>query len=288
MTLKGDEMTMNMRKILFVLFCVLGCCSAVWAQRDTVTVISYNIRYNNPQDGDNIWENRRAHSVTMVNMEKPDFLCVQEAYFVQLEYLLQNLPDYDYIGLGRDDGAHGGEHMAILYRKDRFEVVEHGDFWLSETPEMCSRGWDAACLRIVTWGYFREKRTGKHVYCFNTHLDHVGEVARRESVKLITSRIKGLVLDKRAAVFLTGDFNSDINNEIFDPLKKVMKQARKDAPVTDNKGTFNGWGSAPNNIVIDHIFYKNARPLIFKTLNEDKYGRTLISDHYPVKCVFGF
>ena len=276
-----------MRKILFVLFCVLGCCSVVWAQRDSVTVISYNIRYNNPQDGDNIWENRRAHSVTMVNMEKPDFLCVQEAYFVQLEYLLQNLPDYDYIGLGRDDGAHGGEHMAILYRKDRFEVVEHGDFWLSETPEMCSRGWDAACHRIVTWGYFREKRTGKHVYCFNTHLDHVGEVARRESVKLITSRIKGLVLDKRAAVFLTGDFNSDINNEIFDPLKKVMKQARKDAPVTDNKGTFNGWGSAPNNIVIDHIFYKNARPLIFKTLNEDKYGRTLISDHYPVKCVFG-
>ena len=213
---------------------------------------------------------------------------MQEAYFVQLQYLLQNLPDYDYIGLGRDDGAHGGEHMAILYRKDRFKVLEHGDFWLSETPFVCSRGWDAACHRIVTWGCFIDKKTGKPLYCFNTHLDHVGEVARRESVKLITQRIKEIVLDKRAPIFLTGDFNSDINSEIFDPLKKVMKQARKDAPVTDNKGTFNGWGSAPNNIVIDHIFYKNAKPMVFKTLNEDKYGRALISDHYPIKGVFRF
>jgi len=276
-----------MKKLLVILF-LFACATVAYAQNDTVTVISYNIRYNNPNDGDHIWENRRAHSVNMVNMEKPDFLCVQEAYFVQLEYLLQNLPDYAYIGLGRDDGAHGGEHMAILYRKDRFEVVEHGDFWLSETPFVCSRGWDAACHRIVTWGYFREKKTGKHLYCFNTHLDHVGEVARRESVKLITNRIKEIVLDKKAPIFLTGDFNSDINSEIFDPLKKVMKQARKDAPVTDNKGTFNGWGSAPNNIVIDHIFYKNAKPMVFKTLNENKYGRALISDHYPIKGVFRF
>ncbi len=276
-----------MKKIITTLILILVCLAPVFAQKDTVTVISYNIRYNNPQDGDNIWENRRAASVNMVNMERPDFLCVQEAYYVQLEYLLRSLPGYDYIGLGRDDGAHGGEHMAILYRKDRFEVVEHGDFWLSETPDTCSRGWDAACHRIVTWGYFREKNTGKHLYCFNTHLDHVGEVARRESVKLITGRLKEIVHDKKAPVFLTGDFNSDIQNEIFDPLKKVMKQARKDAPVTDNKGTFNGWGSAPNNIVIDHIFYKNAKPMVFKTLNEGKYGRALISDHYPVKGVFG-
>ena len=281
-------MIVIMKRTLTLILIFLACAMAVNAQKDTVTVISYNIRYNNPHDGDNVWENRRAASVTMVIMEKPDFLCVQEAYFVQLEYLLQNLPDYDYIGLGRDDGAHGGEHMAILYRKDRFKVEEHGDFWLSETPFVCSRGWDAACHRIVTWGYFIDKKTGKRLYCFNTHLDHVGEVARRESVKLITRRIKEIVLDKRASVFLTGDFNSDINNEIFDPLKKVMKQARKDAPETDNKGTFNGWGSAPNNIVIDHIFYKNAKPVVFKTLNEDKYGRALISDHYPIKGVFGF
>ena len=275
-----------MRKIITILALFLASLAPAFAQKDTVTVISFNIRYNNPDDGDNIWENRRDNAVIMVNMETPDFLCVQEAYYVQLSYLLKNLPKYDYIGLGRDDGKQGGEHMAILYRKDRFEVVEHGDFWLSETPDICSRGWDAVCHRIVTWGYFLDKQTGKHVYCFNTHLDHVGEVARRESVKLITQRIKAIVKDKKAPVFLTGDFNSDINSEIFDPLKKVMKQARKDAPVTDSKGTFNGWGSAPNNIVIDHIFYKNAKPMVFKTLNENKYGRALISDHYPIKGVF--
>lgn len=274
-----------MKKLLAILL-LFACAIATNAQNDTVTVISFNIRYNNPDDGDNIWENRRDNAVIMVNMENPDFLCVQEAYYVQLSYLLNSLQKYSYIGLGRDDGKQGGEHMAILYRKDRFEVVAHGDFWLSETPDVCSRGWDAVCHRIVTWGYFLDKQTGKHVYCFNTHLDHVGEVARRESVKLITQRIKEIVKDKKAPVFLTGDFNSDINSEIFDPLKKVLKQARKDAPVTDSKGTFNGWGSAPNNIVIDHIFYKNAKPMVFKTLNENKYGRALISDHYPIKGVF--
>lgn len=274
-----------MKKLLAILL-LFACAIATNAQNDTVTVISFNIRYNNPDDGDNIWENRRDNAVIMVNMEKPDFLGVQEAYYVQLSYLLNSLQKYSYIGLGRDDGKQGGEHMAILYRKDRFEVVAHGDFWLSETPDVCSRGWDAVCHRIVTWGYFLDKQTGKHVYCFNTHLDHVGEVARRESVKLITQRIKEIVKDKKAPVFLTGDFNSDINSEIFDPMKKVLKQARKDAPVTDSKGTFNGWGSAPNNIVIDHIFYKNAKPMVFKTLNENKYGRALISDHYPIKGVF--
>ena len=274
-----------MKKLLAILL-LFACAIVANAQKDTLTVISYNIRYNNPDDGDNIWENRRDNAVIMVNMENPDFLCVQEAYYVQLSYLLNSLQNYSYIGLGRDDGKQGGEHMAILYRKDRFEVVAHGDFWLSETPDVCSRGWDAVCHRIVTWGYFLDKQTGKHVYCFNTHLDHVGEVARRESVKLITQRIKEIVKDKKAPVFLTGDFNSDINSEIFDPLKKVLKQARKDAPVTDSKGTFNGWGSAPNNIVIDHIFYKNAKPMVFKTLNENKYGRALISDHYPIKGVF--
>lgn len=275
-----------MKNLITTFIFILACVVPAFAQKDTVTVISYNIRYNNPDDGDNIWDNRKANSVVMVNMEKPDFLCVQEAYYVQLSYLLENLPEYDYIGVGRDDGKQGGEHMAILYDKVRFEVVEHGDFWLSATPDVCSRGWDAACHRIVTWGCFRDKQTGKHVYCFNTHLDHVGEVARRESVKLITQRVKEIVKDKKAPIFLTGDFNSDINSDIFDPLKKVMKQARKDAPVTDNKGTFNGWGSAPNNIVIDHIFYKNAKPVMFNTLNENKYGRALISDHYPIKGIF--
>lgn len=275
-----------MKRVITIFFLIFACTIVTNAQKDTVTVISFNIRYNNPGDGDNIWENRRASCVKMAKMERPDFLCVQEAYFVQLDYMNQNLPDYQYIGVGRDDGKQGGEHMAILYRADRYEVLEHGDFWLSETPDVCSRGWDAVCHRIVTWGYFKDKKTGKTLYCFNTHLDHVGETARCESVKLITQRIKSIVTDKKAPVFLTGDFNSTTESAIFKPLKKIMKEAREDAPVTDHRGTFNGWGNAPNNIVIDQIFYRNATPLLYQTLDSDKYGRWLISDHYPIKGVF--
>ena len=283
-----------MKKNFIITIMLFLCVGISFAQKDTITVISFNIRYNNPGDGDNIWDNRKASVVKMVEMEQPDFLCIQEAYMVQLSYLLDKLPDYKYIGVGRDDGKQGGEHMAILYRADRYEWSSHGDFWLSETPDVCSRGWDAACHRIVTWGFFKDKKTGKYLYCFNTHLDHVGEVARCESVKLITKRIKQDALnkkfnkafDKKAPIFLTGDFNSGIESEIFEPLKKILSQAREDAPVTDHRGTFNGWGNAPNNIVIDHIFYKNVTPILFQTLDSDKYGRWLISDHYPVKCVF--
>ena len=283
-----------MKKNLIITIMLFLCVGISFAQKDTITVISFNIRYNNHGDGDNIWDNRKASVVKMVEMERPDFLCIQEAYMVQLSYLLDKLPDYKYIGVGRDDGKQGGEHMAILYRADRYEWSSHGDFWLSETPDVCSRGWDAACHRIVTWGFFKDKKSGKYLYCFNTHLDHVGEVARRESVKLITDRIKQIALDKKynkafdkkAPIFLTGDFNSGTESEIFEPLKKIMRQAREDAPVTDHRGTFNGWGNAPNNIVIDHIFYKNATPILFQTLDSDQYGRWLISDHYPVKCVF--
>jgi len=275
-----------MKRILFSILVIIGCVGGVFAQKDTVTVISFNIRYNNPGDGDNIWDNRKASVINMAKMERPDFLCVQEAYFVQLDYLDKNLPEYKYIGVGRDDGRQGGEHMAILYRADRYEVLDHGDFWLSETPDICSRGWDAACHRIVTWGYFKDRKTGKTLYCFNTHLDHVGETARCESLKLIPMRIKSIATDKKAPVFLTGDFNSTTDNVIFKPLKKLMKEAREDAPVTDHRGTFNGWGNAPNNIVIDQIFYRNATPLLYQTLDSDQYGRWLISDHYPIKSIF--
>ncbi len=274
-----------MKRVLLGIF-IIVCAAACFAQQDTIKVISYNIRYNNPGDGDNAWDKRKASSVVMAKVEQPDFLCVQEAYFDQLDYLNKSMPEYDYIGVGRDDGKQGGEHMAILYRTDRYELIDHGDFWLSETPDVCSRGWDAACHRIVTWGYFKNRQTGKTLYCFNTHLDHVGETARRESVKLITTRIKKIATDRKAPIFLTGDFNSNIESDIFKPLKKILKQTREDAPVTDHHGTYNGWGNAPNNIVIDHIFYKNIVPVKYETLYSDKYGRWLISDHYPIKGYF--
>lgn len=272
--------------LCFLIMTFAGAGFAQNTEKDTLTIISFNIRQSAMDDGDNAWELRKVESVTMVNVEKPDLFCLQEALNDQLAYFDKQLPDYERIGLGRDDGKEGGEHMSIFYLKDRYELLDHGDFWLSQTPDTVSMGWDAACHRIVTWGYFKERQSGKTFYCFNTHLDHVGEVARRESILLIVNRIQSITKKSKAPIYLTGDFNSDINSDIFPPLLKLMKPARKDAPITNNRGTFNGFGTAPNTIVIDHIFYKFSKPLSFETLDRPVYGKYYISDHYPIKATF--
>lgn len=273
--------------ILYLLLMVFGGTAFAQSnEKDTFTIISYNIRQSAMGDEANAWELRKAESVTMVNMEKPDIFCLQEALSDQLSYLYKQLPNYLHIGVGRDDGKEGGEHMSIFYLKDRYELLEHGDFWLSQTPDTVSMGWDAACHRIVTWGYFKDRQSGKTFYCFNTHLDHVGEVARRESILLIVNRIQSITNKSKVPIYLTGDFNSDISSGIFLPLLKWMKPARKEAPITNNRGTFNGFGTAPNTIVIDHIFYKFSKPVSFETLDQPIYGKSYISDHYPIKAKF--
>jgi len=273
--------------ILYLLLMVFaGAGFAQSSSKDTLTIISFNIRQSAMGDDNNAWQKRKAESVTMIKMEKPSIFCLQEALSDQLSYLDKQLPNYQRIGIGRDDGKEGGEHMSIYYQKERYELLEHGDYWLSQTPDTVSMGWDAACHRIVTWGFFRDKQTNKTFYCFNTHLDHIGEVARRESVLLIVSKIPEIVKDSKAPIYLTGDFNSDLSSDIFLPLLQFMKPARQNAPITDNRGTFNGFGTAPNTIVIDHIFYKHSTPISFETLDKPIYGKSYISDHYPIKAKF--
>ena len=276
-------------KYKLILFCaVLLSCSVLMAQKDTIKVISFNIRMNTKADGKNAWDKRKSATIQMVKKEKPTMLCMQEVLPEQKKFLEQKLKkNYRAIGVGRDDGKSGGEHMTILYQSKEFELLEHGDFWLSETPDKVSMGWDAACHRIVTWGLFRNLKTGKKFYCFNTHLDHVGEVARRESILLIQKKMSEIIRDKRTPVVLTGDFNSSTDNAIFAPLKHSMVEARKVAKITDKKGTFNNYGNAPNNIIIDHILVRNCKALKFETL-DGNYGKPFISDHYPVSAVLEY
>lgn len=276
-----------MKYKLILLFAVLLSCSVLMAQKDTITIISFNVRMNTKADGKNAWDKRKSATLQMVKQEKPTLLCLQEALPEQKAFLEMNLKDYRAIGVGREDGHSMGEHMAIFYLAGKYELLEYGDFWLSETPDKVSKGWDAACHRIVTWGLFRHQRTGTEFYCFNTHLDHVGEVARRESILLIKKKISEIVKDEKLPLVLTGDFNSSTDNEIFAPLKESLLEARKSAVVTDNKGTFNSYGTSPNNIVIDHILVRNCKALIFKTL-DGNYGKPFISDHYPVKAVLEY
>ena len=271
--------------ILLSLAVMLLCGGCANSQKDVeIKYISYNIRNSRANDGDNAWDIRKPATKEMIDKEQPDVFGLQEAYIEQLQYIDNNFPNYSRVGVGRDDGKEEGEFMAVYYRKDKFKLLENGNFWLSETPDECSMGWDAACRRIVTWAKLKDKETGKVFYAFNTHLDHVGEVAREQSILLIVKKIDEIVKKDKAPVFLSGDFNSDVNSPIFDPLKSIMKDSRAISPESEWIPTYNNYGNG-GDAMIDYIFYKNAEVLDFKTLNGD-YGKPYISDHYPVMATF--
>ena len=175
--------------------------------------------------------------------------------------------------------------LQIFLKLGLVEVLDSGTFWISETPDNVSRGWDAACNRTVTWVELRDKSSGKEFFYFNTHLDHQGKIAREEGVKLIVTKIRQIA-GKKAAVILGGDLNTSIDNPHLKPLTRLMASARDTAAETDQKGTFNGFGSAPDTIILDHLFYRGRMKCRkFVTLDGD-YGAPYISDHYPIAMVF--
>ena len=276
-----------MKKIFKYAICAivgLIACTSCKEKPVDIKVISYNIRLSTKSDGDNWWENRKQASINMINEEKPTIFGLQEALPVQVEYLAENLPEYAYIGVGRDDGKQKGEFMAIFYRKDDVELLDGETFWLSETPDTPSRGWDAACFRSCTWTKLKMKSNGKIFAYLNTHLDHVGKEARKEGLALIAKRAQEIVSDDMP-VFLTADFNAVTSNPIFEPVKAIMKDAREEAPETDRRATINFY--QPGNEdkadwIIDHIFFRSATPKTFKVLRDKNYGAPYISDHYPV------
>ena len=173
-----------------------------------LTVISYNMRYGTAEDGVNAWEFRKPATIKMIKKHKPDILGVQEALDFQLAFILENCTNYEAVGVGRIYGKHGGEHASIMYNKRKIELLEWGNFWLSSTPDIPSIGWDAACTRTATWALLKDKKTKEKFYYVNTHLDHVGKVARKEGLKLILEKIQKINLDNFPLI-LTGDFNMD-------------------------------------------------------------------------------
>ena len=277
---------MKIRIVFLLSLAVLLLCGGCGnSQKDVeIKYISYNIRNSRANDGDNAWDIRKSATKEMIEREQPDIFGLQEAYIEQLQYIDNNFPNYSRVGVGRDDGKEDGEFMAVYYRNDKFKLLDNGVFWLSETPDECSMGWDAACRRIVTWAKLKDIESKKVFYAFNTHLDHVGEVAREQSILLIVDRINKIVKKDKAPVFLSGDFNSNVNSAIFDPLKNIMKDSRAILPESEWIPTYNNYGNG-NDAMIDYIFYKNAEVLDFKTLNGD-YGKPYISDHYPVMAIF--
>ena len=261
-------------------------CAAKPAQLPELTVMSYNIRTGNADDGTNSWQFRCPASVLMIEDRKPDVVGIQEALLPQLLFIEDNCRGYDFVGAGRDDGKKKGEHMAILYNKKTVSLVKWGTFWLSETPDKPSQGWDAACRRSSTWAVMKSKASGKKFLFINTHLDHAGAVARQKSASLMMSKIMELNPDGLPVV-LVGDFNVEYTHPALSPVTDSMKNARKIAAITDSSATYHGWGKASE--VIDHIFYTGFRSCTrFETVTAPYAERKFISDHYPVEAVLVF
>ena len=242
------------------------------------TVITYNIRLDHAGDGPDNWMHRKEDMVSYVKQSQPDFLGLQEAMHHQLQYLLKELPAYQSIGVARDDGKTEGEYSPILFDKDRWTCLESGTLWLSESPDSVSRGWDAACNRVITFGYFRGK--GEHdVFVCNTHLDHAGAVARQESIKLIVSILREKA--RGLPTVLMGDFNFSPD----DPNYALITAAVQDA-ADKPSGTFNGFKEGrdhPNRI--DYIFTANRIRILKYDVDYPVTGSgRQVSDHFPVRA----
>lgn len=246
--------------------------------KNEIKVMSFNVLVSQ-NDNVNNWGQRKVAALNMLNEEKPTILGLQEATLPQVNYLAENLPQYGWVGVGREDGLNSGEFMAIFYLKDEIELLDSGTFWLSETPDEPSMGWDAACKRTCTWTKLKMKKTGTEFAYLNTHLDHVGKQAQRNGLALMVERCAQIV-PKGMTAFVTADFNATTDDPIFEPLKADMLDARETAPETDRRGTFNGFDNLQN-VVIDHIFYRGAEAKTFRVLDKF-YGAPYISDHYPV------
>ncbi|MCR5463994.1 MAG: endonuclease/exonuclease/phosphatase family protein [Bacteroidales bacterium] len=279
----------------------------------TLQVGSYNIRYENRGDSlrGNGWGQRLPIIAQQILFHDLEIFGTQEGKYNQLEQLKASLPGYEYIGAGRDDGIHAGEHSAIFYNTNRFELLDHGDFWLSPTPDVPSKGWDAALNRVCTWGHFKVKDTKKELYYLSLHMDHIGVQARQESAKLVVQKIRELCEGK--PVVLTGDFNVDQNNPIYSTFvtSGILNDSYEVCEIRYAlDGTANGFD--PNSFTtsrIDHVFVTPGTRVIRYGVLTDTY-RTMTaeaqkyengnfpkeisfqafqartpSDHFPVKVI---
>ncbi|MBE6235022.1 MAG: endonuclease/exonuclease/phosphatase family protein [Bacteroidales bacterium] len=253
---------------------------------DNLKVMSYNIRLGSANDGTNSWHMRYAATAEMIEDQKPDVFGVQEALDYQINFIQENFTDYKSVGVGRENGKKEGEHMSIFWNKKTVSIIKWGTFWLSETPEEPSMGWDAACKRTATWALMKCRKTGKKFYFVNTHLDHKGSEAQKNGLKLIVDRIDDINPEGYPMV-LTGDFNITPDNPNLVELDSKMQSVRKVAEKTDSHDTFNGWGRGKG--VIDYIYASgfSAYPE-YQTVTKRYADRKFVSDHYPVCAVLVF
>lgn len=282
--LRGQHRFLFLLVILLSVY-IFSCCSESKEPLE-LKVITFNVRFDNPADGRQAWEFRRQAAGQLLRSLEADLIGTQEVLKNQLDDFLERLPGYGYLGVGRADGRTAGEYSAVFYRTDRLQAVKSGNFWLSQTPEVPgSRGWDAACERIVTWAIFREKSGDLELAFFNTHFDHVGQTARRESSLMLINRIRELAGNR--PVILSGDFNAPADSE---PIRIIldggfMFDSRTLAhEVVGPDWSFHGFGLVPEEKrqLIDFIFVsRQFEVLEYRNIFEPVNG-TYHSDHNPI------
>ncbi len=265
--------------ILFSFLLSLGIGSG-----QDIKVLTYNIRYDSPNDGENRWALRKEFLTNQLKFYEPDVFGIQEGLKHQVDYLDSSLVNYRYIGAGRDDGKIKGEYSAIYFRSNKFELAEQSTFWLSETPEKPSVGWDAAMERICTYALLQENVTKRYFWVFNTHFDHIGELARANSAKLIIAEIERRNVQNYPVVQM-GDLNLEPTHKSIKYLSNQMNDSRQTATVVFGpEGTFNGFNwSQSITRRIDYIFTSKANIVVRKyAVLTDSNDRKYPSDHFPV------
>ena len=259
------------------------------AQQLHLNLMTFNVRNDNPEDGQNNWKYRKDFAASMIRFYDVDVLGTQEVLNNQLNDLLSALPQYTYAGVGRLDGKKAGEYSAIFYKKDKFDLLDSGNFWLSENPSAAGvKGWDAACERIVTWVILKEKKTEKKFAFINTHFDHVGKIARRESAKLLLSRVENIA--KGLPLFVSGDFNSTPQSEVITMLTDKNRtnhliDSRSIAPfIYGPAWTNHSFGEDPmeKRRIIDYIFVNNKVKVEVVAVIAERLNNLYLSDHNPV------
>jgi endonuclease/exonuclease/phosphatase family metal-dependent hydrolase len=249
----------------------------------SICVISYNIRMNTPSDGINAWPNRKEKVIALLKFYQPDVFGVQEALPEQVKDLAAGLPEFDMVGVGRDDGKSEGEHMMIFFRKDRFEKIDDGTFWLNEDTGKPGFGWDAACNRTCTWINLKDLHSGKDFFLFNTHFDHRGTLARAESAKLIIRKMKDINKNNIPFV-LTGDFNAIRESEPIHTILDELKDSREISETASYGPTFSsgGFEVKEGTRIIDYIFVNERVNVLRHAIISDSFGMYYPSDHLPV------
>lgn len=274
-----------MKRLIYLLAAVAftACGSAT-----SLSVMTFNMRYDNPEDGENNWRFRRERVAEVIKAQDVDVLGTQELLSNQFDDLSGLLTGYQGVGVGRLDGAESGEYCAVFFKKERFTLLDSGTFWLSETPEVVgSLGWDGACERIATWVVLRD-RDGRELFFIDTHLDHVGQVARDEGVSLLMKRIE--TLSGGRPVILTGDFNSKPGSSVVAHVQKdgVLRDAK--AIAAQRSGTdwsFSDFGQIPEaeRPLLDYIFVSGGIEAVRYEVLPDTFDGGYVSDHAPVMAV---